>query len=304
MRPRDLGELLVLAALWGGSFLFMRLGAFEFGPLPLVFVRVAGASALLLPLLLWRGQGAALRRHWRPIVVVGVLNTALPFALMTMAALVLTAGLMSVVNATAPIWAALVAWLWLHERPARWRMLGLATGVAGVVGLAWGQADFRADPHGVSPALALGACVLGTLAYGIASNISRQHLQGVPPMAVAAGSQLSATTVLVLPAAWAWPAVNPGATAWASAAALAVACTAVAYVIFFRLIARTGAANAMAVTFLIPAFGIAWGWLFLHEAPTLQMLLGCGVILLGTALATGLLPRQRPPVAGTQQKAA
>ena len=109
MRPRDAAELLLLAALWGASFLFMRIGAPEFGPAALVFVRVAGATALLLPLLAWRGDAPALRAHWRPLMVVGVVNSALPFLLFTVAALVLSAGLMSVFNATAAIWGALVA---------------------------------------------------------------------------------------------------------------------------------------------------------------------------------------------------
>ncbi len=108
-------------------------------------------------------------------------------------------------------------------------------------------------------------------------------------MAVAAGSQLAAAACLALPAAWAWPATLPGATAWFAAAALAVACTGAAYVLYFRLIAHAGAANAISVTFLIPAFAMLWGWLFLAERPSAGMLAGCAVILLGTALATGAL---------------
>ena len=117
MRGRDLADLLLLAALWGASFLFMRVSAAEFGPLALAFVRVAGASMLLLPLLWWRGQGAALPRHWRALLVVGLVNSALPFALYALAALVLSTGLMSIFNATSPLWGALIAWIWLHDRP-------------------------------------------------------------------------------------------------------------------------------------------------------------------------------------------
>lgn len=292
MKARDLAELLLLGALWGGSFLFMRLGAVEFGPLALVFIRVAGAALLLLPLLLARGEGAALRRHWRAIAVVGVVNSALPFLLFAAAALVLGAALMSVFNATAPIWGALVAWLWLRERLTPTRLLGLAIGLAGVVGLAWGKADFRAGDHGVSPAFGIAACIAAALLYGVAANVSRRHLSGVPPLAVAAGSQSAAALVLALPALLAWPAQAPGAAAWCSAVALAVACTGLAYVLFFRLIAHAGAANAVSVTFLIPGFAMLWGWLALGERPSRQMLVGCAVILLGTALATGAL---RPP---------
>jgi drug/metabolite transporter (DMT)-like permease len=286
---RDLGELLLLGALWGASFLFMRLGAVDFGPLALVFVRVAGAAVMLVPLLLMRGEAAALRRHWRAIAVVGLLNSALPFVFFSAAALVLSAALMSVFNATAPIWGALVARLWLGDKLGRSRALGLAIGVAGVAGLTWGKADFKPGVHGISPALGIAACVAAAMLYGVAANVSRRHLAGVPPMAVAAGSQLAAAVCLALPAAWAWPATLPGATAWFAAAALAVACTGAAYVLYFRLIAHAGAANAISVTFLIPAFAMFWGWLFLAEQPTAGMLAGCAVILLGTALATGAL---------------
>jgi drug/metabolite transporter (DMT)-like permease len=286
---RDSAELLLLGALWGASFLFMRLGAADFGPLALVFVRVAGAAAVLMPILLARGEGAALRRHWRAIAVVGLVNSALPFVFYTAAALVLSAALMSVFNATAPIWGALVARVWLGDKLGRSRALGLAIGVAGVVGLAWGKADFKPGAHGISPALGIAACIAATMLYGVGANVSRRYLGGVPPMAVAAGSQLAAALLLAGPAAATWPAVMPGATAWFSAGALAVACTGAAYVLYFRLIAHAGAANAISVTFLIPAFAMLWGWLFLAERPTAGMLAGCSVILLGTALSTGAL---------------
>lgn len=289
MTRRDHADLLLLGALWGASYLFMRMGAAEFGPAALVFVRVAGASALLLPLLAWRGQWPALWRHWRALVAVGLIGTALPFALITTAALALGAGLMSVFNATAPIWAALIAWGWLGERPGGARIAGLAIGLAGVVGLAWGEADFTRGAHGVSPALGAAACIAATVSYGLGANLSRRYLQQAPTLAVAAGSQTVAALAMALPALGAWPAVPPSPTAWFAAAALALACTALAYLLYFRLIARTGATNATSVTLLIPAFAIAWGWLFLGETPTAATALGCAVIVAGTALSTGLL---------------
>jgi drug/metabolite transporter (DMT)-like permease len=289
MTRRDGLELLLLGAIWGASFLFMRLGAGEFGPLALAAVRVAGASLLLLPLLALQGQLGALRAHWRPIAVVGVVNSALPFALYALAALSLSTGLMSVFNATASIWGALIGWLWLGDRLGRSRWLGLAIGVAGVLALSWGKADLKPGAAGVSAALGVAACLAATVLYGLGSNLSRRHLQGVPPMAVAAGSQLAATVALAGPALWAWPAVSPSAGAWGAAAALALVCTGLAYILYFRLIAHAGAAQAMSVTFLIPAFALAWGWLLLGEVPTAAMLGGCAVILLGTALATGRL---------------
>lgn len=289
MRPRDRLELLLLAAIWGASFLFMRLGAIDFGALALSLLRVAGAALLLLPLLVWRGQLPALRRHWRAIAVVGVINSALPFVLFALAALVLGTGLMAVFNATAPIWGAFFAWVWLGERLDRARLLGLAIGVTGVVGLAWGKAGLNVGAGGMSPALGIAACVAATVLYGLAANYTRKRLTGVAPLAMAAGSQLSAAAVLLLPALWAWPVVAPSAGAWGAALLLSVLCTGLAYLLYFRLIAHAGATNAISVTFLIPGFAMLWGWLFMGETPTPTMLVGCAVILLGTALATGLL---------------
>ena len=259
MKTNDLAELVALAAIWGASFLFMRLGAAEFGPVALAAVRVAGAALVLMPLLHWRGQMGELRRHWRAIVVVGATNSALPFLFFSYAALAISAGLSSIFNASAPLWGALVAWCWLRERPTLARTLGLAIGFAGVVGLAWEKASFKPGGSG----WAIVACLAASLCYGFSANFTKKRLQGVAPMAVAAGSQLAAALLLALPALWWWPATAPSAHAWLMVALLAVLCTGLAYLLYFRLIAHIGAANAIAVTFLIPAFAVLWGWLFL-----------------------------------------
>jgi drug/metabolite transporter (DMT)-like permease len=289
MQRRDIAEMLLLAALWGASFLFMRVGAADFGPAALVFLRVAGASLLLLPLLAWRGEVGALRAQWRPIALVGVVNTALPFALYMVALLVLSAGLASIFNATAPLWGALIAWAWLGERPTPLRGLGLAVGFAGVLWLGIDNASLRAGSAGVSPALGIAACIAATACYGWTANYTKRRLTGVPPMAVAAGSQLFAALAALPVALWWWPATLPGPMAWAGAAALALGCTGLAYLLYFRLIARVGPAKTITVTFLIPAFAVLWGAVFLGEQITPTMLGGCAVILLGTALTLGLI---------------
>lgn len=298
MRRRDVVELVLLAALWGASFLFMRLGAVDFGPLALVFLRVAGAAAVLWPLAALRGESAALRRHWRAIAMVGIVNSAAPFLLYMVAVLVLSAGLASIFNATAPLWAAVVAWAWLGEQPSRSRLLGLAIGFAGVAGLGLHNASFKTGAHGISPALGTAACIAATLCYGVGANLAKRYLAGVPPLAVAAGSQLWAAAVTLPLALLAWPAVPPGPIAWAGVAALAFACTGLAYLLYFRLIAHAGPANAIAVTYLIPVFAVLWGAMFLGEQVTAAMVAGCGVILLGTALATGLIGERRSARAG------
>ena len=295
MKPSDIAELFALAALWGGSFIFMRLGAGEFGALPLAWLRVAGAALVLLPLLMARRELGDLRAHWKPILVVGITNSALPFACFAYAALTISAGLSSIFNAATPLFGAVIAWWWLKDRLGTPRVIGLAIGFAGVVWLAFGKASVHADAQGSATGLAVLACIAASASYGFAANFTKRHLTGVRPMAVAAGSQLGAAAVLALPAWWAWPAANPGAAAWVMVSVLAVACTGIAYVMYFRLIAHVGPAKAITVTFLVPAFAVAWGALFLGERPTALLLAGSAVILAGTALATGLLPRTRRP---------
>jgi len=298
MRGRDLADLLLLAAVWGSSFLFMRLGAGEFGPLALAFLRVAGASMLLCPLLVWQGQGGLLLTRWRTLAAVGLVNSALPFVFYGIAALVLSAGLMAIFNATAPLWAGLIAWAWLHERPTAWRLLGMGIGFAGVLGLSLDKASLPAGGTGIAPAWGVAACLGAALMYGYGANLTRRSAAGLPALVVAAGSQLAAALLLLPLALWAWPAQMPSLRAWGAVVLLAFACTGLVYVLYFRLIARIGPAGAISVTFLVPAFAAAWGFAVLGERPTGAMLLGFGVILLGTALSTGLLaPRwpQRAP---------
>ncbi len=292
MKSSDLAELIGLAALWGASFLFMRMGAAEFGPVALAAVRVTGAIAFLLPLVALRGQVRALKDHALPIFVVGITNSALPFLCFSYAALSITAGLSSIFNAATPLMGALIAWLWLKDKLNASRILGLAIGFAGVLWLAWDKASFKPGGSG----WAVVACLAATLCYGLSASFTKKKLTGVPPLAVAAGSQLSAAIVLAPLAILFWPAAMPSAHAWMAAAMLALACTGVAYVIFFRLIAHVGPANAISVTFLIPVFAVLWGWMFLGEGITLAMVAGCAVILVGTGLTTGLLkvPASRP----------
>jgi drug/metabolite transporter (DMT)-like permease len=296
MKPVDIAEMVLLGAIWGASFLFMRLGAGEFGPVALTALRVAGGALVLLPLMALRGHASALRMHWKPIVAVGVLNSALPYLLFAVAALGINAGLSSILNATAPLWSVLVAWLWLAERATALRLAGVFLGFAGVVMLAWGKANLAPGEQGVSAALAIGACLAATLLYGVAANLTKRTLAGVPPLAVAAGSQAAAAAVLVLPAAWLWPAAMPSSAAWGSLAGLAFVCTGLALLMYFRLIARLGASRAITVTFLIPLFGVLWGALFLSEPVTPSMVAGGLVILLGTGLVTGViaLPARGP----------
>jgi drug/metabolite transporter (DMT)-like permease len=201
------------------------------------------------------------------------------------ATLSVTAGLASILNATSPLWGALVAHYWLKERLTPMRALGLAVGFGGVVFLVWGRVAFT--PGGAG--LAVAAAMAATLSYGIAASYTKRRLTGVNPLAVAAGSQLAAALLLAPGAFLLWPAHPVSPRAWGAVLGLGVACTAFAYVLYFRLIAHVGPARAIAVTFLIPLFALAWGGLFLGEPLTPRTVVGACVILTGTALATGLV---------------
>jgi len=282
-------DFLLLAAVWGSSFLFMRLAVVEFGALPTAAARVAIAAAFLLPLMCWKGHAPAFARHWPKVLAIGVLNSALPFALYCFALLSISTGLSGILNATVPMFGALIAWVWLKDRPTASRAAGLVIGFAGVAMLAWDKASFKPDASAIAPGWAVLACLGATVCYGISANAAKRYLGGLPALVTATGSQVGATLALAVPAALWWPSQMPGQVAWFAVAAVGVLCTGLAYVLYFRLIEETGPARALAVTFLVPVFAVLYGSLFLGEAVTLWMLLCGAVIVCGTALSTGLL---------------
>ncbi len=288
-QPSWLLDFFMLAAIWGSSFLFMRISTVEFGPLPGAAVRVAIASAFLLPILVYKGLVAELRRHWKRVFFVGLLNSGIPFACFSFALLSITTGLSSLINATVPLFGALVAWLWLRERPTGSRSLGLLIGFVGVAMLAWGKASFKPDASGLSTGWAVVACFVAVLCYALSASYTRRYLVGIPPLVTATGSQIGATLGLALPALWLWPAQWPSSHAWLAQLAVGVMCTGLAYILFFRLIAHAGPARALSVTYLVPVFAVTYGMLFLGESVTSWMLICAAVILAGTLLSTGLL---------------
>ena len=282
-------EFILLAALWGASFLFMRLGTLEFGPLPTAGLRVAIASLALLPVMLSRGLWPQLRQHWKPVMICGLINSAIPFALFSFALLSISTGLSSILNATVPLFGALVAWLWLGDKPGASRTVGLVIGFIGVALLASGKASFKPDASGAVTAWGILACLLATISYAVAASFTRRYLSGLNSLMVATGSQIGAALGLALPTLLMWPAQAPSLKAWGALLALGILCTAVAYVLFFRLIEQLGPARAITVTFTIPVFAVFYGVTLLGETVTTWMLF-CGVIVLcGTALATGLV---------------
>ncbi len=289
MKLADLLRLLFLAAIWGSSFPLMRICAEQFGPLPLASIRVVGGGLFLTPLLFYRREVAQAKRNWKHISMVGIFNSALPFLCYSFAASAIAAGLASVFNATTPLWGALIGWIWLGDRLTKSQLVGLVVGFVGVLYLAWDAIGFKDGVSGWGSALAVVACLTATACYGFSGNYTKRYLKGVPPIATAAGSLLTSSALLIVPASITWPTTIPNSAAWFSAAGLAFGCTGVAYVVFYRLLENSGATIALAVAYLIPLFAAAWAFLLLGEQPTRTMILGCILILLGTSLTTGVV---------------
>lgn len=308
MKPRDLIELLFLAAIWGGSFLFLRVASPAVGPLAVAAFRVTGGALMLLPLVLLSREGPALRQHAPQLLGAALLSCILPFMGLGQAARHLPSGLLSILNATTPMWGALVGWLWAHEKLSLMRALGLALGFVGVALLAADGHQFAAPGALWAAALALGS----TLMYAFAVHYNKRFLSGLSPLTNCAGTLTMASIVLIAPALWMGPPAAQAATsaapqvmggwaavstqAWLALLALTLLCTGVAYLIFYRLIERIGASRALTVTFLIPVFGMLWGALFMNEHITLMMVGSTCLILLGTWLSNqgAALPAPKP----------
>ncbi len=283
------GPFIALGAIWGASFMFMQIAAAELGPLPTAALRVSLGALFLLPLLIWRGQASLLKQHWLPVLFVGLLNSGIPFTLFAFALLSITTGLSSIINASVPMFGALVAWLWLGERPGRWRIVGLVLGFVGVSLLAWDQAGIKSNQTGLHPLWAMLACLGACISYALAASFTRLYMRDVPPLVSATGSLIGAALLMAVPAVWLWPAQAPSAKTWASLVVLGALCTGVAYLLYFRLLASATPSRALAVTYLIPLFAVGYGIALLGEHVTAGMGLSAGVILLGTAMATGML---------------
>jgi len=270
-------EFLLLAAIWGASFLFMRVAAGHFGAFALVEVRLSLGAMVLLPLL-WRARAQFTPGLWLKLAGIAAINSASPFLLFAWAAQRAPAGVGAIANATAVMFAALTALAFFGEPISRKRTIGLLLGFVGVVVLASGKmGGIRVWPAALA---GTGAAFL----YGCGANLIRRQLVGLPAGAVAAATLICAA-VLVLPlAVLTWPSTAIPPTSWLSAVLLGVLCTGIAFVIYYRLIHRIGAPQAATVTYLVPLFGVLWAWLMLGEPLTPTMAVAGALILGGVAL--------------------
>jgi drug/metabolite transporter (DMT)-like permease len=278
MRRADTARLVLLAAIWGASFLLNRITAPVLGPVLTAELRTLIAGIALAAYFALVGYNTEWRRWGRHYVVVGIFSSALPFLLWAYAALSVTAGVLSVLNATSPMWGALCATVLLREQMSGRRIAGLAIGIVGVALVTRPAGD--ATLH--YPAVA--AALVAAFSYGLIATYIRRWAQNAPSRGMAAGSQLAAG-VLLIPMIPLWPpAAAPTPLVAVSMLALGLICGAVAYLLYFRLIADIGATRALTVTYLIPVFGVLWGALFLGETVSLSMLAGGALVVLGTVL--------------------
>jgi drug/metabolite transporter (DMT)-like permease len=293
MGASDWASLLALAVLWGGSFFFIEFALRGFAPFTLVFARVALASAMLW--LVLRATGGAMPRGWpawRALAVMALLNSAIPWSLFSAAQTGITGGLASILNATTPIWGVVIAHFFTaDEKATPDRIAGMVLGFLGVVAMI-GPDALHGLGGNLLPQL---ACLVATLSYAIAGVYGRRiSAMGVKPLAAATG-QLGIAALILLPAMLLidapWRNVAPPAIAWAALLAMALFSTALAFVLFFRLLERVGATNTMLVTFLIPVTAILLGWLVLHETLAPQHAIGMALIALGLVAVDGRVPR-------------
>ena len=287
MNVSDFARLILLSAIWGGSFLFLRIAAPEFGPIPLIWTRVAGAVLVLSPLLASKQVRLELCENVGHLLVVGVFNAVLPWSLLAFAILSLEAGFTSLLNAATPIFAALIGWVFLRQPLTRWQLLGLVLGLSGVAILSGDQLSFRPGGSGWAILAALAAAA----SYGLISQYTTRYLATVSTRGLTMGNLIAATVILTPMAWWTMPDSVPSSPAIWSAAGLALLSTAVAFLLLFQILSRAGATATTTVTFIIPVFAILFGALVLDEKVTLRTGLGMLLVFAGAALATKLLPR-------------
>ena len=285
MSTANMLRLVLLAAIWGSSFLFMRIAAPVLGPAVLIEYRVAFAAIFLFAVGLFLRKRLDLRDNWKHYLILGLLNSALPFLLFAFAARTLSASVLSVLNATAPMWGALIGALWSRQAVSGRTALGLVLGTGGVA-LLVGFDEVASRP---GAGIAIAAALVAALSYSVASTWARTA-KSVEPFANAHGSMWAAT-LLVIPVLPFFPApAEPTIGIMCAALALGVVCSGIAYIIYFRLIQDVGPTSALTVTFLNPLFGILWGALFLGEVVGWHTVAGAAIVILGTALVTGFRP--------------
>ena len=284
MRATELSALVLLGAIWGSSFLFIKVAVPALGPFVLMELRVGLAAIALTPFALVVAFLPALRSRWRQFLILGILNAAIPFTLIATAEITLTSSLAAILNSTTPLFAAVVSAAWIGETLTVGKIIGLVTGIVGVATLV------GLDPVPLSGiALAsVGIMLVAALAYALGGVYAKRTFVGVPSLSMATGQQTAAAIALLPFAVGTLPGEPPSLAVVLSVLGLALLCTAVAYLLYFYLIANVGPTKTLTVTFLVPVFGLLFGVFLLNEPFGLGTFVGSVIILVSVALVTGL----------------
>ena len=284
MRPRDLGALFLLGALWGASYMFIRIAVPALGPFVLMGLRVALAAGVLALCAAVVARIPKLRPRLLQFLIIGATNSAIPFSLIAAAEIELTASLAAILNSTTALFGAVVAAAWIGEALNARKIAGLLLGVVGVTVLV----GWDPVPLNGIVLLSVAAMLAASLSYAVGGVYVKRTFVGIPPLTMAIGQQTGAVVILLPLAAITLPEKPPPLPAVLSALALALLCTAVAYLLYFHLIESAGPTKTFTVTFLIPGFGLLFGVLFLGEPVGVGTVVGLGIILSSVALVTGV----------------
>ncbi len=284
MGTRDLGALILLGALWGGSFIFIRVAVPALGPFVLMELRVGLAAAALALCAGAVGRLPKLRARWKEFLIIGTLNAAIPFSLIAAAEINLTASLAAILNSTTVLFTAVVAAVWTGDALSARKVVGVVFGIVGVAVLVgW-------DPIALSRVvlLSVGAMLAASLSYALGAVYAKRTFAGTPPLVMAIGQPAAAAMLLLPLAAVSLPDERPSVAVTLSVLGLALLSTAAAYMLYFRLIESVGPTSTVTVTLLVPVFGLLFGVLLLDEPFGLGTLAGLGIILSSVALVTGI----------------
>ncbi len=284
MNARDLGALVLLGALWGASFLFIRVAVPALGPFALMELRVGLAAAALTLCAVVVGRLPKLRARWKEFLFIGTLNAAIPFSLIAASEIHLTASLAAILNSTTVLFTAVVAAVWTGDALTMKKVVGVVLGIVGVAVLVgW-------DPIALNGVvlLSVGAMLAASLSYALGAVYAKRTFAGTPPVTMAIGQLTGAATVLLPLAAVSLPGDEPSVAVALSVMGLALLSTAVAYLLYFRLIENVGPTSTVTVTLLVPVFGLLFGVLLLDEPFGVGTLAGLAIILSSVTLVTGI----------------
>jgi len=274
--------LVSLAAIWGASFLFIKMSVGYFGAVPLSASRSMIAALTLFPLLLIRRRLPEFVRVWKHLMLLGLISTAIPFSLITLSTQYTSAGFASILNALTPLFSAMLAWLWLKEELGRAAIVGIVLGFIGVMVMVLDRETISSS----LPILPILAGLGATFFYGLTGNYSRRFLRGVSSLTISSGCQIFSALFMMPFALFFWPDNPIPWDGWVLSATLGILCTGVAFILYFYLLEHVGVARTVVVTYLVPVFAMLWGFLILNEAITVKMAIGAALIMTGIGLTT------------------